>query len=149
MSTFQQLLYHVVFSTKGRRPLLNDGFRERVLAYMAGVCKGLRGEPLIVNGAHDHAHLLVHIPAKIAVSDFIGRLKSGTSRHINKAAKFGHIFQWQDGYGAFSVSMSQKGSVYRYIEGQLEHHKTLTFQEELLKLLKKHELQYDPRFIWD
>ena len=83
MSTHQQLLFHIVFSTKSRKRLLSDAIRDDVFAYMAGICKNLEGYALDIGGFYDHAHLLVRIPAKVAVSDFVGKLKSNTSKHIN------------------------------------------------------------------
>ncbi len=110
MSTHQQLLYHIVFSTKNRKRYLTDGIREDVFAYMAGTAKELEGFALRIGGYYDHAHLLLRIPAKIAVSAFVGQLKANTSKHINetsgKIAKFG----WQDGYGAFYGQRIAKGS---------------------------------------
>ncbi len=115
-STHQQLLYHVVFSTKNRKPYLsNQQQREAIFAYMAGVVKNLDGFALEIGGWSDHVHLLVRIPAKHAVSEFIGRLKASTSRHNNQSCGQIHKFGWQDGFGAFSVSMSQKDKVARYI----------------------------------
>ena len=149
MSTHQQLLYHVVFSTKNRKRYLHEGIRESVFAYMAGTCKGLGGFAIKVNGFYDHVHLLVRIRARVAVSEFIGQLKASTSKHINdtqgRIAKFG----WQNGYGAFTVSVSRKEAVYQYIEGQMEHHSNQTFQQEYLHLLNKHEVEYDERYLFD
>ena len=123
MTTHQQLLYHIVFSTRNRRRSLVDGFRENVFGYMVGICKDLGGFALIVNGYYDHAHLLVRIPAKIAVSEFVGRLKANTSKHINDTSGQLRKFGWQDGYGAFTVSVSNKDQVYHYIQKQMEHHR--------------------------
>ncbi len=86
MSTHQQLLYHIVFSTKKRKPLLKEGFRDQVFAYMAGTCRELDGFALQVGGYFDHAHLLIQIPPKVAVATFVGKLKSGTSKHINQTS---------------------------------------------------------------
>jgi REP element-mobilizing transposase RayT len=149
MSTHQQLLYHMVFSTKNRKPLLTDGFREDVFAYMAGTCKDLSGFAMIVGGYFDHSHLLVRIPAKIAVADFVGKLKANTSKHINETSGLLQKFGWQDGYGAFTVSVSNKDRVYRYIQNQVEHHRSQSFEDEYLGLLKKHEVEYDPAYVFD
>lgn len=101
MAARQQLLYHIVFSTKERRPLLQDDrFRNGVWAYMAGVARNLDGFAIRIGGYHDHAHLLVRIPAKLAVSDFVGKLKANTSKHINESRDAVLKFHWQDGYGA-------------------------------------------------
>ena len=149
MSTHQQLLYHIVFSTKNRQRWLTDGFRENVFAYMAGTAKDLSGFAINVGGFYDHAHLLVRIPAKIAVSDFVGQLKANTSKHINDTSGLIHKFGWQDGYGAFTVSLSAKDAVDAYIEKQMEHHKKQTFEDEYQAMLAKHEVEYDPRFLFD
>ena len=149
MTTHQQLLYHIVFSTKNRQQWLSDGFREKVFAYMAGTCQSLGGFPIVVGGYYDHAHLLIRIPAMIAVSDFVGKLKANTSRNVNETSGILRKFGWQDGYGAFTVSVSNKDRVKSYIENQMEHHQALTFEDEYVEMLKKHEVEYDPRYVFD
>ena len=149
MSTHQQLLYHIVFSTKNRQRWLTDGFREDVFRYMAGIAKNLDGFVIRVGGFYDHAHLLVRIPAKLAVSDFVGTLKSNSSKHVNETSGLLYKFGWQDGFGAFTVSVSQKDKLVAYIENQLEHHSRQSYEDEYLALLKKHEIEYDPRYVWD
>jgi len=149
MSTHQQLLYHIVFSTKNRQRWLTDGFRENVFAYMAGTAKDLSGFAIKVGGFYDHAHLLVRIPAKIAVSDFVGQLKANTSKHVNDTSGLIHKFGWQDGYGAFTVSLSANDAVVAYIEKQMEQHNKQTFEDEYLAMLAKHEIEYDPKYVFD
>ena len=150
MAAHQQLLYHIVFSTKERRPLLqNDQFREDVCAYMAGIARNLDGFAIRIGGYHDHVHLLVRIPTRIAVSDFVGKLKSNTSKHINESRDTDTKFHWQDGYGAFTVSPSQQEAVVAYIDSQREHHRKQSFQDEFLSLLKRHEVDYNPKYIWE
>ena len=104
MSTHQQILYHVVFSTKNRRRVRMDGFRESAWAYMAGTAKELEDFALKIGGYYDHAHLLIRIPAKVAVSTFVGQLKANTSKHINDTSGLLKKFCWQDGFGAFTIS---------------------------------------------
>lgn len=102
MSSHHQLLYHIVFSVKDRRPLLqSDDLREQTWAYMSGVAKNLNGFAIKIGGYHDHVHLLVRIPAKLAVADFVGKIKANTSKQINESRKSALKFNWQDGYGAF------------------------------------------------
>ena len=149
MSTHQQLLYHIVFSTKNRQRWLTDGFREKVFAYMAGTSNDLGGFAILVGGYYDHAHLLVRIPAKIAVSDFVGILKANTSKHINDTSGILRKFGWQDGFGAFTVSLSNKDQVFRYIQNQMEHHRAQSFEEEYLQLLNRHEVEFDPAYVFD
>jgi putative NIF3 family GTP cyclohydrolase 1 type 2 len=116
---------------------------------MAGTAKELNGFALKVGGFYDHAHLLVRIPAKIAVADFVGKLKANTSKHINETSGLIRKFGWQDGYGAFSVSVSAKDAVIAYIEKQMEHHKAQSFEDEYLALLAKHEVEYDKKYVFE
>ena len=116
MASHQLLLYHIVFSTKERRLLLReDDFRDSVWRYMAGIASNLQGHALRIGGYYDHAHLLLRIPAKIAVSDFVRQLKANTSKHINEEQGSRLKFHWQDGYGAFTVSPSKVNAVSAYI----------------------------------
>ena len=149
MSTHQQLLYHIVFSTKNRKPMLErESFRESVFAYLAGTSKALGGFALIVGGYIDHVHLLVRIPAKIALANFVGELKANCSKHINQTSGHNLKFGWQDGYGAFTVSPSQKQWVYRYIGNQMEHHSAETFEREYIQLLEAHGVEYDRKYVF-
>ena len=102
-----------------------------------------------MSGFYDHAHLLVRIPAKIAVSEFVGQLKASTSKHISDTSGLIYKFGWQDGYGAFTVSVSAKDAVVAYIENQMEHHKKQAFEDEYLAMLAKHEVEYDPKYVFD
>lgn len=149
-STHQQLLYHIVFSTKNRKPYMaNEDYRSNVFGYMAGIAKNLEGFALEIGAWVDHAHLLVRIPAKTAVSDFVGRLKANTSKQINESSGLIKKFGWQEGFGAFSVSVSQKDKVATYIQNQVKHHTQETFEQEYIGLLDKHDVEYDPRYVWD
>ena len=150
MTTHQQLLYHVVFSTKGRRPYLqNQQFRERVFSYMAATAKGLGGFAYRIGGYADHVHLLVRIPAKTAVSEFVGKLKANTSKHFNESGKQILKFGWQDGFGVFTVSPSQQNAVDTYIQNQVQHHSSQTFKDEYIQLLEKHEVEYNSDYVWE
>ena len=148
MSTHQQVLYHIVFSTKNRQRWLTDGYREDVFGYMAGIAKHQGGFAIQIGGYYDHVHLLVRIPAKIAVSDFVGALKGSTSKHLNDTSKVLRKFGWQDGFGAFTVSPSQKNRVVAYIANQMHHHSHETFEDEYIDLLQKHEIEFDQRYVW-
>ena len=116
---------------------------------MAGIAKNLEGFALEIGGWVEHAHLLVRIPAKTAVSDFVGRLKANTSKHVNETSGLIKKFGWQEGFGAFSVSVSQIERVARYIRNQVDHHAQETFEDEYIRILEKHEIEYDARFVWD
>jgi len=150
IAAHQHLLYHLVFSTKERRPLLQeDRFREETWSYMAGICNHLNGHAVKIGGYFDHAHVLARIPAKIAVSDFVRKLTSNSSKHINESRNAVLKFHWQDGYGAFTVSRSQEQEVVRYIERQLQHHAKRNFKAEFLAMLKQHEIPFDECYLWE
>ncbi|MCA8999431.1 MAG: IS200/IS605 family transposase [Planctomycetaceae bacterium] len=149
MSTHQQLLYHIVFSTKNRQRWLNDAIRDDVFSYLAATCRELDGFALIVGGYYDHVHLLVRIPTKVAVAEFVGKIKASSSRRINQNSGVLNNFGWQDGYGVFTVSTSMKDTVYTYIANQMEHHSRQSFEEEYVILLKKHGVDYNPTYVFD
>jgi len=130
-STHQQLLYHIIFSTKNRKPYLaNEDHRAKVFSYLAGIAKNLDGFALEIRGWQDHVHLLVRIPAKLAVSDFVGRLKSNSSKHVNETSGLIKKFVRQEGFGAFTVSLSQKAQVALYI---YKNRSSITNRRRLLR----------------
>ena len=116
---------------------------------MAGVTSNLEGHALRIGGYYDHAHVMVRIPARIAVADFVRQMKANSSKHINEETNSILKFNWQVGYGAFTVSRSKVDAVLAYIDGQFEHHRKRTFQEEYLKMLADHEVDYDPKYLWE
>ena len=146
--TFTHLLTHIVFSTKDRSPLITPDLRVRLFPYLGGIIRELDGHAYIINGPVDHLHVLATLSPKIAVSDFMCKLKAGSSKWVHEELK-NERFAWQAGYGAFSVSKSSTDEVYQYIANQEEHHRKLTFQDEFIALLKRHEIDYDPKYIWE
>ena len=147
--THTNLLYHLVFSTKQRMPMISDELAAELHPYLGGIVRGEHGEPLAIGGVSDHVHLLVKLKPTVAVSDFLRQLKANSSRWINEEKWKIHKFGWQDGYGAFTVSRSQVERVTEYIRSQKEHHAMQNFQTEYLDLLVKHEVEYDERYLWD
>ena len=145
--SFQSIHVHIIFSTKNRLPLITPALKPRLLPYMGGILHGVGAVPIIINGVEDHVHVLTSLPAKIALSDLIRDLKANSAKWANE--ELGEGFGWQIGYAAFSVSKSLEGTVRTYIEGQEEHHKRRTFQEEYLEFLNRHGIQYDPRFVFE
>ena len=146
--TYTHLVIHVVFSTKDRLPLISPETKNDLLAYIGGIVREEGAKALIVNGTNDHLHMLVSLPATLAVANLMRVVKTNSSRWVHeKWPDRGH-FGWQQGYGAFSVSHSALSAVEAYITNQEEHHRKITFQEEFLALLKKHEIPYDERYIW-
>jgi putative transposase len=147
--SYTNLLYHIVFSTKNREPCLEPGMRSRLFEYLGGAVRGEGGTALTINGVADHVHLLVRLRQDKAVSAVVGAIKANSSGWIHRTFSRYEAFAWQVGYGAFTVSTSQLGTVRRYIENQEEHHRVRTFQEEFLAFLKANEIEYDPRYIWE
>ncbi|HEX4960288.1 MAG TPA: IS200/IS605 family transposase [Thermoanaerobaculia bacterium] len=146
-STFTNLLVHIVFSTKNRIPAIHEGVREPIYEYLGGIVRGEGGILLQIGGVPDHVHLLAKIKADIAVSEIVGRIKAGSSKWINQKKKTAGHFEWQAGYGAFSVSESQVSRVRKYIQTQEAHHARVSFKDELITLLKKHGIEYDERYL--
>ena len=145
---YTNLLTHIVFSTKERRALIDNEIETELHAYLGGLVKELGGKAYIINGVGDHVHLLVNLPAKISVSDAIRFIKSNSSGFVKK--KFNRpLFAWQRGYGAFSVSKSNVPAVIKYIQNQKEHHRKILFTEELVAILRKNEIEYDDRYVFD
>ncbi len=143
--TYAQNVIHVVFSTKDRRKLMPNEFRPQMWAYATGICKKLDILVLAVGGMEDHIHLLLRIPPTLALAKAVLAIKSNSSRW---ASEEGHKFAWQQGYGAFSVSSSVAPTVIRYIQNQEAHHRRMSFDAEFLALLKKHGMEYDPKFVF-
>ena len=146
--SYCNLLYHIVFSTKGREPWLEGEMRERCLAYLGGAIRDTGGVALIVNGTADHVHILARLRQEPAVSDVIRDLKSNSSGWVHRTF-LRSAFAWQSGYGAFTVSHSQVPLVRRYIERQEEHHRAVPFKVEFIALLDRHEVEYDERYVFD
>ena len=147
--TFTYLVNHVIFSTRHRAPLIGPAFRDRLWAYMGGILRESGATPLIVGGTADHAHLLIRCPPTASLSEVMRVLKTNASRWTNENRLSDGRFEWQTGYTAFSVSRSMVDDVTRYIARQEEHHRRMTFQEELVILLERHGIEYDQQRIWE
>ena len=144
------VLVHIVFSTKERRALLqNHELRVEMHRYLAGVSKTLECPAIIVDGATDHVHLLASQSRTISLAEWVKELKRASSLWAKKKSPHWNLFQWQSGYGAFSVSQSQKRRVQEYIGSQGGHHRKFSYQDELRQLLKKHGVAFDERYVWD
>ena len=145
--TYSKLMVHVVFSTKDRAPTLDSELKPRLFAYIGGIVRELGGTALLINGPADHVHILMLFPAKIALSEMMGKLKANSSGWVHREFPAKRAFAWQTGFAAFSVSLSQKQAVLDYIAGQEEHHRKLSFKEEFIAFLQKHEVEYDERYV--
>jgi putative transposase len=143
-----RLLVHLIFSTKNRMAFLQSPqIRSEVHAYLTSTLRGLDCEPVQVGGVADHVHLLFGLSRTISLAELVKDLKTSSTKMMRDK---GHRdFSWQTGYGAFSVSESNKSAVIEYIVNQETHHRKMTFQEEIRALLKKHSMRFDERYIWD
>jgi len=147
--TFTQIYIHAIFAVKGRENLLQKPWREEVFKYMSGIIKNKNQKPIIINGVSDHVHLLIGLRPTMCLSDLIRDIKNNSSKFINEQKYIRTKFYWQEGYGAFSYSHTQLQNVYDYILNQEEHHRKKTFREEYFDFLKKHEIQYDEKYLFD
>ena len=146
-STHLSLHYHIVFSTKSRQPFIEPPWRGRLHAYLGGVLKTAGGIPEAIGGVEDHVHLLLGLDATARLADVMREVKAVSSRWVHEEMGV-RAFAWQEGYGAFTVSPSQRETVRAYIARQEEHHRTRTFQEEYLDFLKRSGVDYDDRYLW-
>jgi putative transposase len=145
-----QAYLHVVFSTKDRAGFLQDkAFRERVHAYLAGTCKNLKCPSLRVGGIEDHVHILCQLGRTMAIADLVRELKRESSRWIKSEEAKLSRFGWQSGYGAFSISPSHVEALKQYIANQEAHHRRVSFQDEVRRLLRKYGIEWDEQYVWD
>ena len=145
--SYTNLIYHIVFSTKGRREALTADRIDRICKYTAGIIRNHEGVPLAVNGVSDHLHIAAGVGATIALSEFVGTVKSNCSKWIHNTFSDMQDFSWQDGYSAFTVSASVQNDVVSYIQNQETHHRKMRFQDELIQLRDRHGIEYDPKYI--
>ena len=145
MHSFVSCLMHCVFATKERRSLIRPELQARPWPYLGGVARENRMKALVVGGVEDHVHMLLSIPSTLSVAKAMQLLKGNSSKWIHDTFKELWNFEWQEGYGAFSIGVSGVEDTKKYIEEQREHHRTLTFREELEIFLKKHGMEYVSR----
>ncbi|SKB08004.1 REP element-mobilizing transposase RayT [Prosthecobacter debontii] len=144
-----KLYVHVVFSTKNRERVLMDDIRHELHAYIGGTLKGMDCMPVEINSEPDHAHVLFLLGRTMPLSDVVGGLKKSATEWLREHGETYRGFHWQAGYGAFSVSQSAVEEVREYIRNQREHHRVKTFQDEFRAFLRKYEIEYDERYVWD
>ena len=148
--SLSRILVHIVFSTKDRKPFLKDKrVRGELHGYLHGVLERLACPSLEINSVDDHIHILCVLSRKIAVMKLVEEIKTSTSKWIKTKGDLFRGFQWQGGYGAFSIGQSLVVPTRRYISNQKEHHRKKSFQEEFRGFLDRYEIKYDERYIWD
>lgn len=147
-NTYTHLQYHCIWSTKKREPSIRPDIEKNVWALLAETATTHEMHIKLAGGIENHVHVLIDIPKTLSVSEAMKRLKGGSSAAINKAKLMKNSFAWQDGYAAFTVSKSSESGIVKYISNQRDHHHVMTFEEEFQKLLVKHEMDYDPQYLW-
>ena len=146
--SYVSLPIHVGFSTKNREPFIREDWEPRLYEYVGGIVRNEKCLLLAAGGVPDHAHLLISLSKEKAIADVLRVVKTNSSRWIHDVIPACASFAWQPGYGAFAVSQSNIEKVRKYIANQKEHHRTMTFKDEYVALLKRHGIPYDERYLW-
>jgi REP element-mobilizing transposase RayT len=142
-------LIHLVFSTKNREPVLTEAVREPLCAYASAVLRDLDSHVIAMSAWHDHVHILLVLSKNHSLAQVVMEVKRATSKWIKTQGKGFAGFHWQNGYGAFSIGQSGVEEVTKYIANQAEHHRVKSFQEEFRSFLKRYEIEFDERYVWD
>jgi putative transposase len=144
------LYVHIIFSTKHRQPFINERIEPQLYAYIAKILYDECHSPaVIIGGDKDHIHILLALSRVWSIANIIELIKKRSSKWIKTKGDDLSAFQWQTGYGCFSVSRSGVPAVEKYIRGQKEHHRKQTYKDEFVQFLDKHDIEYDERYVWD
>ena len=144
--TYVSDLVHCVFSTKQRQELIPAETQPELWSFIGGIARKNGFKTLIVGGTEDHVHILLSLPAAMPLAKAVQMLKGSSPRWMNETHAKG--FSWQEGYGAFTLGVSQKLHTIDYIKRQAEHHRKRSFEDEFVAFLKKHAIDYDPKYVW-
>jgi putative transposase len=147
--SFACCYFHLIFSTKGRAPLITAAVQPRLFEYMGGILRSQGCALIAAGGMPDHVHLLANLDRQTSVSKAMRLVKANSTRWVHETFPNMAGFAWQTGYGAFSVSASHLEKVEAYLSRQVEHHRKLTFKEEFVTFLERYRVEYDERFLWD
>jgi len=147
-NTYTQIYLHVVFAVSGRACVIRPDRKEELQKYITGIVRQRKQKLIAINCMPDQTHILLGLKPDEAPSELIGRIKTGSTNHINEQGWIGCRFSWQEGFGAFSISHSHLSTVINYIRNQENHHRRKSFQEEYLEFLERHGVSYDKRYIF-
>lgn len=147
MSTYTQILYQIVFSTKHREQTLIQENRELLYKYIWGIIKNKKCHLYQIGGVEDHLHIITHLHPSIALSDLIKDIKLASTVYIKEEKIFKKFNGWQDGYGAFTYSIKEKDNLINYVKNQEEHHRKKTFKEEYIQLLNEHHIEFEEKYL--
>ncbi len=146
-NSYTQILYHIVFSTKNRERVLVADHREKLFRYFWGIHKNLNCHLYRIGGVEDHVHILTALHPTVSLADYMKEIKTGSSKWVKAEGVFPGFVGWQDGSGAFTLSVSEKQAVSDYIADQVEHHRTVSFMEEYRQLLERAGVKYDEHYL--
>ena len=149
MGSFTRLTYHIIFATRYRRNSIRAEFQTRLYEYIGGIIRQQKGHLIEIGGIEDHIHILVNLSPVSSLSDAVRDIKANSSKWMNTLYEFNEKFEWQRGYGAFSVSESQIEPVRKYIHEQEEDHRVKSFEEEYIEFLQRHEIKFERRFLFE
>ncbi len=147
MSTYTQLYYHIVFSTKNRQPVLTPSRREDLFRYTWGIIKNHKGHLYRINSVDDHVHILSDLHPTVCLADLVKAIKTGSAKWTKENGVFPDFGHWQDGYGAFTQSHADKDAVIEYIKRQEQHHERASFVDEYRELLRRAGIAFDERYL--
>lgn len=147
--SLSNILLHLVFSTKNREPFIDESIERNLFKYVATVARNLHCPTHGIGAADDHIHLACSLARTVTVSQLVQDIKQDSSQWMKQQGPSYVDFSWQNGYGAFSIGQSQLGDLQRYIANQRDHHRRLSFQDELRQLLERYHVEYDERYLWE
>jgi putative transposase len=147
--SLSSILIHLVFSTKNRESFITPAIEQELHPYLATIFRALKSPALAIDGTTDHIHILFCLGRVMRIADLVEEVKTGSSKWIKTKGPGFRNFHWQKGYGVFSIGQSNVAALKRYIHGQKRHHRRVTFQDEYRKFLKRYEIEYDERYVWD
>ena len=147
--TYTKIYIHIVFSVKGRQPFIPKQHKAELHQYITGIINNKKQKVMQINSMPDHIHILVGMTPDVAISDLVRDIKGSTTRFINRKRRIPGKFMWQEGFGAFSYSYSQVNDVVAYIKNQEKHHANKSFKDEYLELLKRFDVVYNPKYVFD
>jgi putative transposase len=148
-ATLSQLYVHLVFRTKKKEHHIPSSVLNELFMYLGGILNYHKSPSIIIGGTSDHVHILFRLSKNIALSKIVEELKSSSSKWLKTKDDSLKFFSWQDGYGAFSIDSNQLEKTKQYIINQTEHHKKISFKDELLEFFQKYDIDYDEKYVWD
>jgi putative transposase len=147
--SLSKVYIHIIFSTKNRYPFISNEIKDELCSYISGILINIQSDVIKINGTKDHLHFLCTLPRTISIAKLLEEIKKSSSKWIKTKGNEWDKFAWQDGYGIFSISRSILKKTIDYIENQEEHHKKISFQDELRKFLESYNVDYDEKYLWD